>query len=75
MNETTLNEYPPDLLFEALAPRGMAWTTRFIKTVDNWNRRYRRRRQFAAAEARVLNDIGISQASRFIEVNKPFWEQ
>jgi uncharacterized protein YjiS (DUF1127 family) len=31
--------------------------------------------QFANVEARILRDVGISEGQRFIEVNKPFWEQ
>ena len=32
------------------------------------------RRQLAAADYRILQDIGISEAERDIEVNKYFWE-
>jgi len=28
--------------------------------------------QFAHTEARILRDVGISEAQRFLEVNKPF---
>ena len=47
---------------------------RFSETIDTWNRRHRTRQQFAKVESRVLRDIGVSEADRFIEVNKPFWE-
>ena len=50
------------------------WWSRFVGTVDTWNRRHKTRRQFASVEHRILRDVGISQADRFIEINKPFWE-
>ena len=49
--------------------------SRIVDTIDTWNRRHRTRRQFAAVEHRILRDVGISEADRFIEVNKPFWEE
>ena len=47
---------------------------RMVDTVNTWNRRHKTRRQFANVEHRILRDVGISAADRFIEVNKPFWE-
>lgn len=78
MKEITLDEYPPDdVQLQAFAYRFLnlaAGITRFIKTIDNLNRRHRTRRRAEAVGARVLRDIGISEAQRFIEVNKSFWE-
>jgi uncharacterized protein YjiS (DUF1127 family) len=56
------------------ALRLVEWMNRLGDTVRTWNRRYRTRRQFASVDARILEDCGISEAARFIEVNKPFWE-
>ena len=52
----------------------IGWWSRIVVTVDTWNRRHKTRRQFASVEHRILRDVGISQADRFIEINKPFWE-
>lgn len=54
--------------------RLVEWMNSIGEIVDTWNRRYHTRRQFAAVDARILKDCGISEALRFIEVNKPFWE-
>ena len=50
------------------------WWSRMLETVNTWNRRHKTRRQLARVEYHVLRDVGISQADRFIEINKPFWE-
>ena len=57
------------------SPRLTEFASRIRETVAIWRRRYRTRRQFAEVEARILRDCGISEAQRFIEVNKPFWEE
>ncbi len=78
MNELTLNEYPPDdvqvQLFAYRYLDGAAWIARRIKAIDSLNRRHKARRLSAAIDTRVLKDIGISEAQRFIETNKSFWE-
>ncbi len=51
-----------DCLFTALA------------ALETWRRRHKASMQGARLEARVLRDLGISEAQHFIEVNKPFWE-
>jgi uncharacterized protein YjiS (DUF1127 family) len=56
------------------ALRLVEWMNRIDETVKTWHRRYRTRRQFALVDPRILKDCGISEASQFIEVNKPFWE-
>lgn len=67
-----------------IAPRadGRRWTralsdrlARFTRTMETWRRRERSRRDLAAADFRILRDIGISEADRFIECNKHFWEE
>jgi uncharacterized protein YjiS (DUF1127 family) len=45
------------------------------RTLESWRLRHKTRMQFANVEARILRDVGISEGQRFIEVNKPFWEQ
>ncbi|HKJ54266.1 MAG TPA: hypothetical protein VKB27_22420 [Gammaproteobacteria bacterium] len=43
--------------------------------LETWRRRHKASQQFARIESRVLRDLGISEAQRFIEVNKAFWEK
>ena len=62
----------PEVSLESLGLKAR-WK-RIVDTVDTWNRRHRTRRQFADVEYRILRDVGVSEADRFIEVNKPFWE-
>ena len=49
--------------------------TRSIVAIDTWRRRHRSSMQCARVEARILRDLGVSEAQRFIAVNKPFWEK
>ena len=46
-----------------------------FRALDTWRQRHKASQQFARIESRVLRDLGISEAQRFIEVNKPFWEK
>ena len=41
--------------------------------VNSWTRRARQRRELAALDARLLNDIGITPDQVQDEVRKPFW--
>lgn len=74
MNQMTLNPLPMVTgnrshlleLFERL--------TRSVRTLDTWRQRHIKRMQFADIDNRILRDVGISEAQRFIAVNKPFWE-
>ena len=51
------------------------WMASALRVVETWRQRHRTRRQLAVADARILQDVGISEAQRFIESNKPFWEK
>jgi uncharacterized protein YjiS (DUF1127 family) len=46
-----------------------------VQALETWRRRHKASMQFARIESRLLRDLGISDARRFIEVNKPFWEK
>jgi uncharacterized protein YjiS (DUF1127 family) len=48
---------------------------RWLVAVDTWRRRHKSSMQCARVEAHILRDLGISEAQRFIAVNKPFWEK
>ena len=45
------------------------------KTVNVWIARSRDRRQLAALNDRMLNDIGLSRIEVTVEINKFFWQQ
>ena len=46
-----------------------------VQALETWRLRHKASMQFARIESRLLRDLGISEAQRFIEVNKPFWEK
>jgi uncharacterized protein YjiS (DUF1127 family) len=48
---------------------------RVFETIDTWRLRQRTRRHLARVDARTLQDVGISEVQRIIELNKPFWEK
>jgi uncharacterized protein YjiS (DUF1127 family) len=43
-----------------------------VVSLESWRRRQQRSMQLAQIDARSLRDAGISEARRFIEINKPF---
>jgi uncharacterized protein YjiS (DUF1127 family) len=43
-------------------------------TLEIWHRDHENSMKLARVEARVLQDIGVSEAQRFIALNKPFRE-
>lgn len=48
--------------------------TRVFKIIEIWRQREISRASFYALDSSILRDAGISDAQRFIEGNKPFWE-
>lgn len=53
----------------------LTWIANAFRTVETWKLRHKTRRQLAVADARILKDVGINEAQRSIEANKPFWEK
>ena len=49
--------------------------TATLQLLETWRQRHRSSMQLARLESRTLRDIGISDSRRFVEVNKPFWEE
>jgi uncharacterized protein YjiS (DUF1127 family) len=43
-----------------------------VAAAENRRRRHQMSMQLAHTEARILRDAGISEAQRFLEVNRPF---
>ena len=74
MNHTATLRHSAVVDARRRASRLVEQINRLVDTVDTWKRRHRERQQFANVDARVLQDCGISESQRFIEVNKPFWE-
>jgi uncharacterized protein YjiS (DUF1127 family) len=44
-----------------------------LATLSLWRRRARERRQLAHLSERDLRDIGVSPATLYAELRKPFW--
>jgi uncharacterized protein YjiS (DUF1127 family) len=44
------------------------------RALETWRRRQQTCTQLAHIDARTLRDAGISEARRFIEINRPFQE-
>lgn len=53
--------------------RNAGLLTALTGTVALWCRRLRERQQLAALEPRMLRDIGLNEATRLNECDKPFW--
>ena len=47
--------------------------TRAVGTLLTWQERDRQRRALAQLDARMLKDVGLSQAEVAMELRKPFW--
>ena len=45
---------------------------RIVMAPEIWRRGHEQRMQLARVETRILRDAGISEAQRFIDINKPF---
>ena len=75
MNQMNLVQSPTFGGTQLDFPSWGEWITRIMKTMVTCNKRHQTRRQFAVVETRILRDVGISEADRFIEVNKSFWEE
>ncbi len=43
------------------------------EVVITWFERVRTRRELAELPPHLLKDIGLTEADRFVESNKPFW--
>lgn len=71
---------PTHLLFEAMLPKTPCargcHTSRIksaARTLRIWRERTTTRRQLGELDARMLNDIGLSDFDAKLEAAKPFW--
>ena len=48
--------------------------SRTFRAIGTWRQRKLYRASLRRLDSNILRDVGISEAERFIEVNKPFWE-
>jgi len=46
----------------------------FSREIARWMERRKQRRYLATLDARLLNDIGVSESARENEIAKPFWQ-
>jgi len=70
----TLRQSQPETDWRNLAICSFELLTRAIKIIDIWRQREISRASFYGLDSSILRDAGISEAQRFIEGNKPFWE-
>jgi uncharacterized protein YjiS (DUF1127 family) len=70
----TLRQSQSETVRQNLAIRSLELLTRVIKIIEIWRQREISRTSFYVLDPRILRDAGISEAQRFIEGNKPFWE-
>ena len=74
MTTMTFNPLPPDTDRHNIALGSVDWLAKTVRAINTWRQRQKSRAQFAGIDSRILRDAGISEAQRFIEGNKPFWE-
>jgi len=70
----TLRQSQSETVRRNLAICSLELLTRVIKIIEIWRQREKSRASFYVLGTSILRDAGISEAQRFIEGNKPFWE-
>jgi uncharacterized protein YjiS (DUF1127 family) len=70
----TLRQSQSETVWRNLAICSLELLTRVFKIIEIWRQREISRTSFYALDPSILRDAGISEAQRFIEGNKPFWE-
>jgi len=70
----TLRQSQSETVKRNLAICSLELLTRAIKIIEIWRQREISRTSFYVLDPSILRDAGISEAQRFIEGNKPFWE-
>ena len=70
----TLRQSQSETVRRNLAICSLELLTRVIKIIEIWRQREKSRTSFYVLDPSILKDAGISEAQRFIEGNKPFWE-
>jgi uncharacterized protein YjiS (DUF1127 family) len=70
----TLRQSQSETVRRNLAIRSLELVTRVTKIIEIWRQREISRTSFYVLDPSILRDAGISEAQRFIEGNKPFWE-
>jgi uncharacterized protein YjiS (DUF1127 family) len=70
----TLRQSQSETVRRNLAICSLELLTRGIKIIEIWRQREISRTSFYVLDPSILRDAGISEAQRFIEGNKPFWE-
>jgi uncharacterized protein YjiS (DUF1127 family) len=74
MNQLAINPTVPASVTSTKSPLSTTFDffAAMVASVENSRRRHQASMQLAHVEARTLRDAGISEAQRFLEVNKPF---
>ena len=70
----TLRQSQSETVRRNLAICSLELLTRVTNIIEIWRQREISRKSFYMLDPSILRDAGISEAQRFIEGNKPFWE-
>lgn len=54
--------------------RSLGLFARPFRTIGVWRQRQISRESIYRLDPNILRDVGLSEAQRFEEINKPFWE-
>ena len=71
----TLEQSPLEVDRRNIAIWCLGLLTRTIRVIGIWRQREILRSSLYRLDSSTLRDAGISEAQRFIEGNKPFWEE
>lgn len=60
--------------FAELPARAIGLVRDAFVLLTQWQKRHNERRQLSRLDSRLLDDMGVTQVERDLEVMKPFWK-
>ena len=72
MNDTAAVQFLPGKYARFRVQTWIDWMVSAFKTVETWKLRHKTRRQLSVADARILKDVGISEAQTFHRSQQTF---
>jgi len=73
MKQTIYKNYHPYIGEIAISTAIHAFFARAAMVLCTWNQRVKQRNTLSQLSSRLLEDVGVSEAQRLAEINKPFW--
>ena len=73
-SDTSINRSKLDNKDTPLGAQLLECVIEFLMLPETWRRRHQQNMMFARVEARVLRDVGISEAQRFVAMNRTRWK-